>query len=72
MSVLQFYPLTFWTVSGLKTFLKKKGLTQKKAAKMLGISQSYLCDIAKGRRRVGSRLMDAIQQLPNTTQGDGV
>jgi transcriptional regulator with XRE-family HTH domain len=34
--------------------------SQKAAAKRLGVSEQYLCDVLKGRREPGKKLLDAL------------
>jgi len=42
--------------TGLKAFREKKGLTQRKLAHDLGISQNYIPAIEAGARRAGPKL----------------
>ena len=43
----------------LVRFVKSRR-TQKRAAKDLGISQQYLCDVLKGRREISATLADQL------------
>ncbi|HVS05770.1 MAG TPA: helix-turn-helix transcriptional regulator [Candidatus Dormibacteraeota bacterium] len=45
---------------GLKTMREKKGLTQRKLAHDLGISQNYIPAIEAGTRRAGPKLQEQL------------
>ena len=44
----------------IEACLRRHGLSQKEAAEKLGISQGYLCDVLKGRRRVTPELASLV------------
>lgn len=46
-------------VAALAAYVKKAG-SQHLAAEQLGISDAYLCDIKKGRREPGPKLLNAL------------
>jgi len=45
---------------GLKAMREKRGLTQRKLARDLGISQNYIPGIEANARQAGPRLQDAL------------
>jgi len=46
--------------TGLKAMREKRGLTQRKLAHDLGISQNYIAAIEAGARKAGPKLQDAL------------
>ena len=49
-------------VAHIKALVKRAG-TQVKAAKRLGVSQQYLCDILAGRRKVSAAMLKKLGLL---------
>lgn len=49
--------------SKVRRMRQRLGLTQREAARRLGISESYLCNIEAGRRRTKKILLLALQHL---------
>ncbi|HEY9160635.1 MAG TPA: helix-turn-helix transcriptional regulator [Desulfomonilia bacterium] len=46
-----------------RAWIKSSGITQKKLAQDLGMSQSYLSEILSGKRKINTRLAQRIEDI---------
>lgn len=53
----------YYTIEGLKKACDEKGISMREAAKRLGISAAYLCDISHGRRYCSKVMKQKIEKV---------
>lgn len=50
--------------------LRREQVSQRDAAKRIGISEAYLCDMLRARRRIGPEMVELIVQCIETEDKD--